>query len=45
MSRLEHLSSNVDFGPKGANLDQKETKIGGARFFLDFKPQFSKRRQ
>ena len=28
-------------GQNGANLDQKGPKKGGARFFLDFKHQFS----
>ena len=31
-------------GIKRANFDQKESKMGGARFFLDCKHQFSKRR-
>ena len=31
-------------GQKGVNLDQKGPKMGGARFFLDCKPQFSERR-
>ena len=29
-------------GLKGANLDQKGHKMGGARFFLNRKPQFLK---
>ena len=28
---------------KGPDLDQKGTKIGGAKFFRNHKPQFSKR--
>ena len=31
-------------GQKGANLDQKGPKMGGAKFSPDCKPQFSKRR-
>ena len=31
-------------GQHGANLDQKGPKMGGARFFQNPKPQFSKRR-
>ena len=30
-------------GQKGANLDQKGPKMGGARFFQNPKPQFSKK--
>ena len=30
-------------GQKGANLDQKGSKMGGARFFPDCKHQFSKK--
>ena len=43
-NRLEDISKNVDLGQKGASLDQKGPKMGGARFFTDCKRQFSKRR-
>ena len=43
MSHLEDISSNVDFGPKGGKLGPKGPKMGGSRFFLDCKTQFSKR--
>ena len=43
-NRLEDISQSVDFGPKGANFDQKGPKMGGAGFFRGCKPQFSKRR-
>ena len=33
MNRLEDISQNVDFGPKGTNLDQKGPKMGKIRFF------------
>ena len=44
MYSSEDISQNADFGQKGAILGQKGPKIGVARFFLDCKPQFSKRR-
>ena len=39
---LENITQNVDFMSKRANLDQKGSKMGVARFLLDFKPQFFK---
>ena len=40
MNHLEVISQNVDFGQKGANLDQKGSKMGMARFLPDCKPHF-----
>ena len=40
INHLEDISQNVDFRSKGANLDQKGSKMGVAGFFPDFKPQF-----
>ena len=40
--KKECISQNIDFGPKGASFDQKWSKMGGSRFFLDCKHQFSK---
>ena len=44
MNHLEDISQYVDFEAKGANLDQKWTKMGGARFFQNPRPQISKRK-
>ena len=44
INHLEDISQKFDFGPKKANLDQKGPKMGGASFFQNPKPQFSKRR-
>ena len=43
INRLEDISLIVDFIPKKANLDQKGSKMGVARFFPDCKPQFFKK--
>ena len=37
-------SEDMILGLKGANLDQRGTKMGGARFSMNCKPLFSKRR-
>ena len=42
MNRLE--AKMLILGQKGANLDQKGSKRGMARFFPDCKPQFFQRR-
>ena len=40
MNHLEHICQNVDFRSKRGNFGPKRFKIGGARFFADFKPKF-----
>ena len=42
MNHLEDISPYADFGPKWANLDQKGSKMGAARFFRTLNLKFPK---
>ena len=42
-NHLEDISQNVDFGPKRVKFGPKGSKMSGAGFFPNHKPQFSKR--
>ena len=43
MNPLEDKAKTLILGQKGANLDQKGSKMGVARFLLDYKPHFFKK--
>ena len=44
INHLEDISQNVDLGQKGANLDQKRSNMGMARFFRTVNLIFFQRR-
>ena len=44
MNRSVDIIQNVDFGPKRDKFEPKRPKMGGARFFPNHKPLFSKRK-